>query len=124
MSKKEPLFVRHLSVFWVFLELRKTNVSHPKKLFGGKTWAGPPSNEGMGCLHIPGLHSQVAIIFTNHPFKIRFGKCLDGMFLVVNDINKRGKSGLPINHQASTGHYDIADDQTRQFNDRSNINAS
>ena len=64
-------------------------------------------NEGMGCLHIPGSHLQVAIIFTNHPFKIRSGKCLDGMFLVANDINERGKSGLPINHQAffrSLGH--------------------
>ena len=46
------------------------------------------------------------------------------MFLVANDINERGKSGLPIDHQASTGHSDIADDQMRHFNGRSNINAS
>jgi hypothetical protein len=57
----------------------------------------------MGCLHIPGSHPQVAIIFTNHPFKIHFGECRDGMFLVANGINECRKSGLPINQQASTG---------------------
>jgi hypothetical protein len=42
-SKKGPLFVRCLSVFLVFFALRKKWSPAQKNLFGGKTWAGPPT---------------------------------------------------------------------------------
>ncbi len=45
VSKEGPLFVRHLSVFLVFFcASKKVGLPPKKKLFGGKTWAGAPSN--------------------------------------------------------------------------------
>ncbi len=43
MSKKGPLFVRRLSVFWGLLALRKKRSPAQKKKIGGNTWAGPPT---------------------------------------------------------------------------------
>ena len=42
VSKKQPLFVQHLSVFWGVLVHRKIRSPARKKNIGGKTWAGPP----------------------------------------------------------------------------------